>query len=340
MTRATINVRTLINLVDENQSTTLNTHALCGRHLRDCPNQIDLDGSNCQWCEFALITPAIEQLVSLNSDATTLLEVSEPTVSWIAAVDKLCADVSLIRIDGLRFPSAKLLAAEILRTVHQQIARLSALVEHACRPDGPIEQVCIDTSALLCVAALANGFEATAGHITPSTTASIIELCDTISPERVHTLVRPLIDAQHWKGLPILQTQPEWTRLPAPMPPTGLSLRQLDGLEPGSLEAFVLEAVLYDETQRITSIAKELASRSIKVKHTPRSSRQTLSSNARRMTWPRARIDWVQTYLDSTATCCWPTDPAGYITMPWCVATAIGFGATLDYESATHVGAT
>jgi len=46
------------------------------------------------------------------------------------------------------------------------------------------------------------------------------------------------------------------------------------------------------------------------------------------------------TYLDSTATSCWPTDPARNITMPWCVATAINFEATLDYESATHIGAT
>ena len=332
-----VTLGTLRRLIDPSRVNEVESAALAGDHLLDCPHQHDARNDSCRWCDLAVVTPHVERLVDSHHDIRALSTVEHPTVAWLAAIDTLADLARGLTIDDLRRPSAVLIAGEIRRAVSKELVTLTARAAHAGRPGGPIEQACIAAGGHLAIAEVATNPATWHGIVPERISDDISRVCVSLSPQRLHTILRPITDRMMWEGLPRLRTQPEWERLPGPPHADQLTAAQLEGTNAGSLEALVLEAIIADDSEELIDIGHELAGINTPLVPICRHPRTHPSWGATRaMTWRRARIDWIITFLDSTNAHCWPRTADDTIEVPWCVAASIAFSESQGYESATH----
>ena len=332
-----VTLGTLRRLIDPSKVNEVERAALAGGHLLDCPHQHDARNDSCGWCDLAVVTPHVEQLVDLCHDIRALSAVAHPTVAWLAAIDTLDDLASGLTIDDLRRPSAVVVASEIQETVSQELEALTARAAHAGRLGGPIEQACIAAGGHLAIAEFATNPATWHGVVPDRISDDIAKVCMSLSPQRLHTVLRPVTERLLWEGLPRLRTQPEWQRLPDPPPAHRLTAAQLEGTDAGSLEALVLEAIIADDSEGLSDIGYEIAridTPPVRIRRRPAT--RPSSSASRAMTWRRARIDWIITFLDSTHAHCWPRTADDAIELPRCVAASIAFSESQGYESATH----
>ena len=148
------------------------------------------------------------------------------------------------------------------------------------------------------------------------------------APMQLATLL-PMVEHLHRHALPELATQPEWQRRRAPAAGgASLAARQLAGagLEPGSLEALVVEATIEEHTDLLLSLGNGLAEMGPTVTVSRPTTTHPHGGRARELVWRVSRIDWHLTLVDTGLAACWNTrvvDGTSHTDVPWVIALAI-----------------
>jgi hypothetical protein len=167
--------------------------------------------------------------------------------------------------------------------------------------------------------------------VPPALRRDIERLRASLSPSTQLATLLPLVDELHDAHLPLLRTQPEWQRRPTPgadQPSVAARQAAAAGLEPGSLEALVVEATVEELTERLFELGDALAGHGPHVTVARPLSEHPFGGWARELVWRVSRIDWHLTFFDTGLAACWDTedDEAHDVRrahVPWVVALAI-----------------
>ncbi|MBS1839118.1 MAG: hypothetical protein JST64_15600, partial [Actinobacteria bacterium] len=231
--------------------------------------------------------------------------------------------------------------SELTERVHRlaldEVAPLRSRIDVAVGAGGPVEQRCLLSAGLLAAGALRRPehLERCAA-MSPAVRSTFEDVAALVSAEVQQAGVVPLLEQIHWDGLPTLRTQPAWRRRPSRASAATVGSRQAAGagLEPGSLEALVMEATLDVVAERLTGILPALLASEAPVLRRS-SGRIRRSASTRALTMRMGRIDWAATFADSGRSRCWHAVDGG-VMLPWAVAVGIDEGERLGLLSATH----
>jgi hypothetical protein len=227
---------------------------------------------------------------------------------------------------------------------------LDRRVRDATRPGGPVDERCRRTAGAIAAASLQSDTNsAVVASLPPSVRASLDELARSVSGGVQLSSVLPVIEHLHWRGMPELASQPEWSR--RPKPGAGHLVRQhqlsASGVQAGSLEALVLESVLDRYTEMLLDVGTSLAAAAKPLVYRRPTTERPFDSRLRKTLWRVLPIDWHVTLVDTGRATCWDTEEASGLrstTVPWVVDLAAralrgrGFGSALFHELPT-VGA-
>lgn len=337
-------------------------------HLPEC----DRPGApvrGCDWCLAALADAEVGPTLDAVRDADALTadhdrRGGDVSVAWVVAAGDLVDTVASRRAAhpgtrgrparaGRPVPSATGVpsVAEVRRrldgVLDERLEPLRSRLERSTSPGGPVERRCLDTAGRLAAAALQRPEHSDLRRRLPSAVRDELGVAARLlSADTQSVGLGDLVEQRHWNGLPVLRTQPEWSRRPSsPRPPTLDRSAGADGDErrsapaAGSLEALVVESVVGTVTDALDLVAPQLATLLPPVVVAPSSDSHRLSQRTRSLTWRIARIDWHRTYLDTGRAAGWPQDPTGRgATVPWTVALAIAESERNGLVSATHHG--
>ena len=311
-------------------------------HLVEC-DKAGQDWRDCSWCLWAVSVPEIDLLLGASNDARALdRSPAADTVPWVVATSELLRQVGVVNPAEVLVPSVRGLAQRLLRIVSTDLEPIRRRLRSAVASDGPIERRCLNTAATIAAAAIQRPEHAQVLERLPAGVRSrLLALSDTLSPEAQIAGLLPAVEHLHWKGLPVLRTQPEWRRRLAPDDPAGARSHQTTGagLAPGSLEALVMESVIDRVTAEVGDVSDDLAHLAPPVTHTRAVCDQPHSEATRSLLWRIARIDWHLTFVDSGQADCWNArveNDRVTTDVPWPVAVAIAASETHGLVSATH----
>jgi len=341
-------------------------------HLPECPNP-QRPVTDCDWCLWAVGHSGVRETCDRMTDVRTLVAEhrrrrGDVSVAWVVAAGDLLEHFEhAAGTDGVPPDVVVASVRELLARLHRSAAddadEMRKHLDAAVSSGGPVERRCLAGAATVVSAALQRPEARHHRESLSLHTRRILErasLLVSVENQAEHLSVD--VERLHWDGVPELRTQPEWRRLPPPHrsnpddPPAAPPSETLpsetlpswrtwappesDRRCPrpparGSLESFVVEAVVVELADDLDSVAAELASAVEPMSWTQHQDRRRLSSKTRHMIWKRARIDWNLTFLDTGRAACW-SDERGTTMVPWTVALALDEGARLGLVSATH----
>lgn len=311
-------------------------------HLVECA-KARTDWPDCPWCLWAVSIPEVELLLAARNDARALgRSPASDTVPWVVATTELLRAVGAIDLGGVLVPSVRSLAHRLLQMVSTDLEALGRQLRGTVASNGPVEQRCLQTADVITAAAIGRPEHAPILRRLPAPVrARLLALSGSLSSESQVAGLLPAVEHLHWRGLPVLRTQPEWGHRPRPDDPTGIRSRHVagPGPAPGSLEALVLESVIDRVTTEAIAMGADLADAAPPVAFTRPVQDTALSSRTRSLLWRTARIDWHLTFVDSGRAACWDTrveDDLAVTDVPWQVAVAIDAAEAHGLVSATH----
>jgi len=315
-------------------------------HLPECPHARRCVVDDCDWCRWAVVTPEMTTLLDLGTDARRLArsDVLDTVPGVVAAVQlfDLFGDVD---IAGVGVASARQMTARVRDATSRHLDDLDGVVRDATRPGGPVDERCRRTAGAIAAASLQSGADpALVASLPPAVRASLDELARSVSGGVQLSSLLPVIEHQHWRGMPDLVSQPEWSRRPKPGADGVIRQRQLDasGVQAGSLEALVLESVLDRYTEMLLDVGTSLAEAVKPVVYRRPTADRPFDRRLRATLWRVLPIDWHLTLVDTGRAACWDTGQAGgarSTMVPWVVDVAAGalrmrgFGSALFHES-------
>lgn len=315
-------------------------------HLPECSMR-HRDIVDCHWCTWAVATPSMTTLLDARADAAALTDSatarsgSRATVAWVVASCEVLRLVDQVDHADVLVPSVQALAHQLTDTVVAELNALRAAVDAAVAPDGPVERRCLQTAGAIAATRLSSPeLGPVAERLSARTRRIVAELADSLSAEHQTIGLIPVVDHLHWKGLPELRTQPEWSQRPAPGAARGVLARRLAGtqLAPGSLEALVVESVMDRATEQLLEVADELSHAAPAVEYRRRRDARPASPATKRVLWRLALIDWHQSFVDTGRAHCWGAHREGddvVTSLPWQVAEAIAIGDAVGLVGAT-----
>lgn len=322
-----------------------------GRHLPECPHHDDRPadaasggGAPCEWCQWAIRSPELETVEAVGRDARALLR-SDATdgVAGVVAFARLVELLDSVVLDSVWVPSARRLVEVTRHTVAAELDRLRRRIDGSVAPGGAVEARCLRTAGGLAVVALqADPRRLPEVNLPPPMRRDIERLTSRLSPTTQMAALLPVVDHLHHHALPELATQPEWQRRQPPAAGgSSLAARQLAGtrLEPGSLEALVIEATIEEHTALLLSLGDDLAELGPPVTVSRPASARPHGGRARELVWRVSRIDWHLTFVDTGLATCWNTrvdDCVRRTDVPWVIALAIDASTQAGLVSALY----
>ncbi len=304
-----------------------------GRHLPECPHRdersVSPDGP-CDWCLWAIRTPELTTLMAIGRDTQALLHSDAvDSVAGIVAFARLVEMYDAVELDSVWVASARRLVEVTRRTVAANLGRLRVRIDHAVAADGPVETRCLRTAGALTVVALQSDPSRIDQVALPGALRRDIErLTSGLSATVQLATLLPLIEQMHHHDLPTLLTQPEWSRRPSAGSRHNIVARQLAGaaLEPGSLEALVVETAIQENTELLLSLGERLADLGPRFTVSRATIEQPHAGRTRELVWRVSRLDWHLTFVDTALAACWDARVDGgfcQTDVPWVVALAI-----------------
>ena len=298
-------------------------------HLPECCTP-ERSFEHCEWCQWALCTPEITQLIQIRDDLGELTHSGHGhTVAWVVASTQLLESHQALELSAIRVPSARVLAAQLLEEITDSLTPLRRQLSSAVAPDGEIAERCLHTAGVIASAAIQQPQYAELLEQLPiPTQQQLRRLAASLSSELQIAAMLPMVDHLHWQGLPALCSQPEWDRRPQPGGAASLQTRQLSGtnLNPGSLESLVVESMFNSVTEQLNEMSEQLhhAAPAVTVSRPLGSGRH--SQRTRMMIYRIAKIDWHLSFVDTGLATCWNARIEGdhmVTDLPWQVALAI-----------------
>ena len=308
-------------------------------HLPECSMR-HREVVECHWCNWAVATPGITSLLDARADAIALRDRdtvrsgAHGTVAWVVASCEVLRVVDEVDSSDVLVPSVRELADRLAGSVSAELEPLRREVDNAVAADGPVERRCLQTAGAIAATRLGSpDLHHVADRLSDRTRHVISELAESLSTEHQAAGLIPVIDHLHWRGLPELRTQPEWSRRPAPGTASGVLARRLAGtqLAPGSLEALVVESVIDRATDQLLEVADDLTNAAPAIEYRRRHDATPASPATKRMLWRVALLDWHQSFIDTGRADCWDARREGddiVTSVPWQVAQAIMIGDT------------
>ena len=263
-------------------------------------------------------------LVDVGHDARRLVRSdvidTVPGIVAAARLYELFADVDLTAVD---VGSARELTARVGDDTERQLDVLGRSVRQATRPGGPVDERCRRTAGAIAATSLQSAADPSlVASFSPSVRASLDELARSVSGGVQLSSLLPVIEHVHWRGMPDLSSQPEWARRPAPG--ADHAVRQLQvaasGVQPGSLEALVLESVLDRCTEALLDVGTTLSDVARPVVYRRPAAARPFDGRLRKTLWRVLPIDWHLTLVDSGLAGCWDTDEVDGVrttAVPW-----------------------
>jgi len=323
-------------------------------HLPECQHP-ERQVPDCDWCLWAIGHSGVREACDRLADVRTLItdhdrRNGDVSVAWVVAAGDLLDPIDVAAgTDGVPpdvvVASVRALLARLHYGAAGEAERLRQRLDIAVAAGGPVERRCLAGAATLVSAALQRSEERHRWDTLSTGTQRILERASRlVSVENQADHLSSEVDRLHWDGVPDLRTQPEWKRRPPPDHPSPSQEGRPRDRPPsesrpasGSLESFVVEAVMDELSDDLGDAALELADVAEPVEWTRDLGRRRLSSSTRRLIWRRARIDWHLTFLDSGRAACWQGGSDDTTTVPWTIALAVDEGGRLGLVSATHV---
>jgi hypothetical protein len=313
-------------------------------HLDEC-DRTEPDWRSCTWCIWALEIPEITTLLDATADATVLRDqTTTDTISWVVAVDQLLRILDQHDLEGILVPSVHRVARGLEQQLTHELQPLRGLLASATSSGGPVEQACLRSAGAIAAAAVQRPDNTAMLHALPDQIRTrLASVSSTLSPDTQITNLIPAIEAHHWRGMPRLRTQPEWSRRAAPDIQSPLRTRQViqKELATGSLEALVVESVIDQIGAELAEIGNDLNVVTAPVTLRRTATEPLLTSRARSLMWRTARIDWILTFIDTGRASCWNTRCSNgetRIDVPWTVALTIDTTEPLGLHSAIRQG--
>lgn len=317
-------------------------------HLAECPHARGRRPDDCDWCRWAVTTPDLTTLINVGADAARLVrsDVTDTVAGVVAAarVSELFAEVDLDHVD---VPSARRLTARLRDETARCVEELEGRVRLSTRPGGPIDQRCRRTAGALATASLqAGGANDVIASLPSAVRAGFAELAETVSGGVQLSSMLPVVDHLHWRGMPELESQPEWSRRPAPDDDRLIRQRQLaaTGMQPGSLESLVLESVIDRCTEMLLELGAGIDEATRPVLYQRPITDRAFDGRTRATLWRILPIDWHLSLIDTGIARCWDTDVIEGVRsteVPWVVDVAAGalrekgFGSAIFHEPPT-----
>jgi hypothetical protein len=325
--------------------TTLTTGLQVAGHLPECS---DPRGpvTDCGWCRWAIETKEIRLLRDLHHDARALSEVDSGTVPWVIATNHLLRTAESIDLDRIHVPSVRNLAEQVRRPLRAELTQLRERLRAAVASNGPVEQRCLLTAGRLAAAAIqAPGFAAIVRALPTAAQQKLTHASNTLSVDTQVASLLPAIEDVHRQSLPRLRTQPEWqlrssgTLSARQTGKPGATVSAIPPAASGSLEALVVESASVRVAALLSEVANDLCGLAPPVAMSRPANDVGYSSEARRVMWRVARIDWHLTFVDTGRADCWNAriEEDQIVTeVPWQVAAAIEVAKPHRLVSATH----
>jgi hypothetical protein len=317
-------------------------------HLPECPHARGCDVDDCDWCRWAVVTPEMTTLLDVGSDARRLARSDVlATVPGVVAAAQLFDLFDGVDIAGVDVASARQMTALVRNDTSRHLDDLDRQVRDATRPGGPVDNRCRRTAGAIAAASLLSGTNsALVAALPPPVRACLDELAQSVSGGVQLSSVLPVIEHLHWRGMPELASQPEWSRRPNPGADHLVRQRQLSasGVQTGSLEALVLESVLDRYTEMLLDVGTSLAAAAKPLVYRRPTTDRPFDSRLRKTLWRVLPIDWHVTLVDTGRAACWDTEVASGVRstmVPWVVDLAaralrgFGFGSALFHELPT-----
>ena len=302
-----------------------------GVHLPECPHRGGSPTEPCDWCQWAIQTPELETLLAVGRDTRALLGWgSLDSVAAVVAFARLEELAASVNLESVWVSSSRRLVDATRQAVAVDLDRLRHRIARAVAAGGPIEVTCLRAAGGLAVVALQTERGRDAGSRLPESLRDRIDqLTRNLSVEHQIATFLHAVEALHHTELPPLATQPEWDRRPpAAAGPAGLAGRQLAAanVEPGSLEALVVESLLAETTDLLVSLGEELGDIGPPVTLRRPTTDEPHSPTARSLVWRVSRLDWHLTFVDTHHAHCWGARTEGgtdLVDVPAAVALAI-----------------
>lgn len=315
-------------------------------HLPECPHSCRGEVDDCDWCRWAVVTSEMTTLLDVGTDARRMARSDVlSTVPGVVAAARLFDLFDEVDLAGVDVESARQLTAKVRDATARHLDDLDRKVRDATRPGGPVDERCRRTAGAIAAASLQSGPDsALVASLPAQARASLDELARSVSGGVQLSSLLPVIEHQHWRGMPELASQPEWSRRPKPGSEGVIRQRQLaaSGVHAGSLEALVLESVLDRCTEMLLDVGTSLAAAAKPLVYRRPTIDRPFDSRLRKTLWRVLPIDWHLTLVDTGRAACWETEEVGNVrltTVPWVVDIAArelrkrGFGSALFHES-------
>ena len=315
---------------------TLAEHLGLDAHLPECPDGAGPDWRGCRWCTATLHSPSLAALLDIRHDARQLLaHVEDGSVPWVVAAVRLL-ELSEQPPDDATIPSVREITCRLRRLLDDDIDRLRGTLRAQVAPNGPVERRCLRSARLLTTAAIQRPEHAdVVGALSAPVRAELERVAALLSSDVQLGALLPRVEADHLVRVPNLRTQPEWGRFRRPRPSAPIG----PNVEPGSLEALVIESLIDRVTESLEAIGEDLTEALPPVAvHRP-DRHQPFSSRTRSTLWRIAHIDWHLTFVDTGHARCWNVrhhDGATVTDVPWQVAIAVRVATAHGFVSATH----
>ena len=187
-------------------------------HLPECPHARGCDVDDCDWCRWAVVTPEMTTLLDVGTDARRLARSDVlATVPGVVAAAQLFDLFDGVDIAGVDVASARQTTALVRDDTSRHLDDLDRQVRDATRPGGPVDERCRRTAGAIAAASLQAGNDpALVASLPPPVRACLDELARSVSGGVQLSSVLPVVEHLHWRGMPELASQPEWSRRPNP----------------------------------------------------------------------------------------------------------------------------
>ena len=190
--------------LDPDAKADIEVHLFREGHLASCPRRGEVP---CWWCDSALLTPRVLELISQIEDLVSLATWSESSFPWLVvtwAVLEARIDSSG---DGMRSESLELF--DQLAGVFDHLSkRLSDRVNVESSSKGKLTEVCLKAAGLRVAAALLEREGEWSPFIGPCLSIELASLRSLVDVERAHALASLEIQLITSASLPTLTTAP------------------------------------------------------------------------------------------------------------------------------------
>ncbi len=286
-------------------------------HLVGCPKQADRP---CRWCELAVVTPAVSEIVARWSDACRLTEEGNADLAWMVAAWSISRATVDWNSTTLR-PEADLLVAQLATALRRSQTRLYGRILEEATQGGELVTVVTRVAAIRATAALAFDHERWGHYVSPELMNAVRKGSSGLSFPAFFEMTR--FCSSKCVCAPGLRLDSDG-RL-AERLVTSASTADLDQrsntCEPGSFEELTFEALRSEVINLVDACAEEIVNSTQRVIIVPSVSSSSYSEKTLLVRWANTSIDWTRTFLDLTDAPCWRVSEAdGTWQVPWFVA--------------------